>query len=700
MNIIAETIKGINVIIGAETTGLSAALSDVNKKSREIQSELKQVERLLKLDPSNTELLAQKQKLLADAVANTREKLDRLKAVQEQVNEQFAKGQISEGQYRAFQREVAKTEQELQKLEERLKKSNPALEAFGAKAQEVGEKLSTVGGNLTKYVTAPLTAVGAGLVAVGSQFDDAFDKIRIGTGATGEALEGLLEDFRAVAAQVPASFDDIATAIADYNTRLGLAGEGLQKLAIQTLELARITEQDLATVIENTSQSFQAFQVPVEEYGNALDFVFKVSQSTGISMQTLQQDLIRFAPALKQLGLGFYESATLIGQLEKAGADVQQVLSGLTRAVANLAKEGITDANEAIQTLFEQIKNAPSDLQATQIALEVFGTRAGPALATAIREGKLSYEELLSTLKGSEETILGVADDTKDWAERLAELKNNILLALEPLGERFFGAINDLIPLIQNAVGFLAILIEKFTNLPEPVQQAILIVGVLAAALGPVLTLIGSLITTLSTLTPMFAALSGPIGIAVAAIAGLTAAGVALYQNWDTIKARISSIWNSIKETASKVWGSIKDTIRATINGIIGYINKWIRALNNIKIRVPSITIPFVGTVGGWTISLPKIPEIPMLAEGGIVTKQMLAIVGEAGPEAIIPLRDLKKVLSDVVGNKQPSEVYNFERMFDGANIYVRSDNDIRRIAEEIYNLTQSKKRSLGVVTI
>lgn len=649
MNIIAETIKGINVVIGAETTGLSAALSDVNKKSKEIQSELKQVERLLKFDPSNTELLAQKHKLLGDAVANTREKLERLKAAQEQVNEQFQKGEISEGQYRAFQREIAKTEQELQRLEEQLKKSHPTLEAFGAKAKEVGEKLSTVGGNLTKYVTAPLAAAGAGLLAVGSQFDDAFDKIRTGTGATGEALEELKEDFRAVAKEVPASFEDIATAIADYNTRLGLSGEALQKLSAQTLELARITGQDLATVIENTSQSFQAFQLPTQEYGNALDFVFKVSQSTGISLQQLQQDLIKFAPALQQLGLGFQESATLIGQLEKAGVNVEQVLSGLNKAVATMAKEGVKDANEAIKLLFEQIKNAPTDIQATQVAIDTFGARAGPALATAIREGKLEYQDLLATLQGSNETILGVANDTKDWAERLAELKNNVMLALEPIGEQFFGAINDLIPLIKDVTAFIAGLIEKFANLPGPVQEAILIAGVLVAALGPVLSLVGSLITTIGTLTPMFAALSGPIGIAVAAIAGLTAAGVALYQNWDTIKARISSIWNSIKETASKVWGSIKDTIKGTINSIIGFINKWIRALNNIKIHVPSINIPLVGTVGGWTIGLPHIPEIPMLAEGGIVTKQTLAMIGEKEPEAVIPLRELRSIIADIL---------------------------------------------------
>lgn len=645
----AETIRGINVVIGAETTGLSAALSDVNKKAKDIQSELKQVDKLLKYDPSNTELLAQKHKLLGDAVANTREKLERLKAAQEQVNEQFQKGEISEGQYRAFQREIAKTEQELQRLEEQLKKSHPTLEAFGAKAKEVGEKLSTVGGNLTKYVTAPLAAVGAGLVAVGSQFDDAFDKIRIGTGATGEALEGLKEDFRAVATEVPSSFGDIATAITEYNTRLGLAGKGLQDLAKQTLELSRITGEDLGTVIKNTTQAFQAMQIPAEEYGDALDYAFKVSQSTGVSLNQLLQNITKFSPALKQFGFDFKESATLIGLFEKTGVNVEQVMAGLNKAIAAMAKEGVTDANTALQTLFGQIRNAPTDMVASQIAIETFGKTAGPALAVAIREGKLEYQSLLETLQGSGETILGVANETKDWAERLAELKNNIMLALEPIAGQLFDAINQLIPVLQNVVLVVAGIIEKFVALPEPVQTAILVAGGLLAALGPVLSIIASLISAIGTITPMFAAISGPVGIAVAAIAGLTAAGVALYQNWDTIKSKITSIWNGIRETAEKVWNGITSIIKGSINGVISFINKFIRAVNNIKIKVPSITIPFVGTVGGWEIGLPKIPEIPMLATGGIVTKQTLAMLGEKGPEAVIPLRELRSIFADLL---------------------------------------------------
>lgn len=141
----AETIRGINVQIGSDTTGLSKALSDVNKNARDIQTELRQVERLLKFDPQNTELLAQKQQLLAQAVANTEEKLSRLRSVQEQVNEQFARGEISEGQYRAYQREVAKTEQNLKSLEEQLKATEPAAKSLGERLEEAGESISRAG---------------------------------------------------------------------------------------------------------------------------------------------------------------------------------------------------------------------------------------------------------------------------------------------------------------------------------------------------------------------------------------------------------------------------------------------------------------------------------------------------------------------------------------------------------------------------
>ena len=109
----ASKIKGITIEINGEVTQLNKALGEVNKHSRDLKSELRDVERLLKLDPGNTDLLAQKQKLLAESIDNTKNKLETLRDAQKQVAEQFARGEIGEDQYRAVQREIIRTEEEL-----------------------------------------------------------------------------------------------------------------------------------------------------------------------------------------------------------------------------------------------------------------------------------------------------------------------------------------------------------------------------------------------------------------------------------------------------------------------------------------------------------------------------------------------------------------------------------------------------------
>ena len=470
--------------------------------------------------------------------------------------------------------------------------------------KDAGEKMKAVGDTMTKYVTVPLVAAGAGAVAMGKTFDDAYDKIRIGTGATGKALEGLNEDFRRVAKQVPSSFDDIGTAIADYNTRLGISGKALEDLSVQTLNLARITESDLGKTIEETSQSFKAFNVPVEEYSESLDYIFKVSQSTGIAIDRLESNLVKFAPALKQMGFDFKESAALMGFFDKAGVEVEQAMTGLNKALVNMAKKGVTDANEALQKLFEEIKNAPSDIKATELAIEVFGSKAGPLMASAIREGKLEYEALVKELLDSKETINDVAAETDDWAEGLAKLKNNVLIATEPIATTLFDALNSLVPLLERAVPSLQKLAEGFASMPQGVQVAIVALAGVAALLGPLLQGIGAIViaapglavifgkiaaagavlagglTSLSSVVlPVLGAALGaitvPIALVIAAIAALIAIGVALYKNLDAVKAKAIEIWTSVKEFLAETLNSTKQTFENTWNSIKDFFKNW-----------------------------------------------------------------------------------------------------------------------------
>jgi TP901 family phage tail tape measure protein len=575
VSIIAGKIKGITITLGADVQPLNKALADVNKKSKDLQSELRQVDKLLKLNPKDTEMLSQKQKLLAEAVQNSKEKLDRLKTAQQQVNEQFAKGEISEEQYRAFQREVVKAEQELDGFEKQLKDTAAASKSFGDKMQAAGEKMQSVGANMTKYVTVPLAAAGAGMVAVGKTFDDAFDNIRIGTGATGKALEELNDDFRKVATQVPSSFDEVSTAIADYNTRLGISGQALQDLSVQTLNLARITEGDLGKIIEETSQAFQAFQVPTENYGDALDYVFKVAQSTGISIDRLEQNLVKFSPALKQMGFDFYDSAALMGFFDKAGVEVEQAMVGLNKALVTMAKKGVTDANEALQKLFDEIKNAPSDIKATELAIEIFGSKAGPLMASAIREGKLEYEALVQELMNSKETINGVADETDSWTEGLAKLKNQVMVAAEPIATTLFDALNKLVPLIEKAVPPLQKMADSFANMPQGLQVAIVAFAALLALMGPLLQGIGAIVIAAPGLAAAFTVMTGPIGLVVAAIGLLVAAIVLLYKQWKENGEKSKALLKEFSDNVKRIFEEVKTWLVNTWNSIKDFFKKW-----------------------------------------------------------------------------------------------------------------------------
>ena len=236
----ANRIKGITVEINGDTTKLSKALEGVNKNIRTTQTQLKDVEKLLKLDPSNTELLSQKHKLLADAVTSTKEKLDTLKTAAEQANTALANGDITQEQYDALQREIIETENELRNLQNEADRTNTAfakLEAAGETMQKVGDKISGAGEKLLP-VTAGVATLGTIAVKTGADFDAAMSKVAAVSGATGEELDALREKAREMGAKTKFSASEAAEAMnymamAGWKTEDMLNGiEGIMNLAV------------------------------------------------------------------------------------------------------------------------------------------------------------------------------------------------------------------------------------------------------------------------------------------------------------------------------------------------------------------------------------------------------------------------------------------------------------------------------------
>lgn len=258
----ANRIKGITVEIGGDTTKLQTALKDVNPEIKNTQSQLKDVERLLKLDPGNTELLSQKYKTLQQEIQATKEKLNTLKEASKQADQALKDGTISQEQYDALQREIAETEQSLKSLEQEYKYFGSVqaqeIAAAGEKMKEFGGKVESAGKTLTTHVTLPLAAVGAAGAASFAEVDKTMQLTNKTMGNTTEEAKLLNKAMRDAAANSTFGMKDAATATLNF-ARAGLDAEQAAAALAPAMNLAAGEGGNLDTVPEGWSLRSMAF---------------------------------------------------------------------------------------------------------------------------------------------------------------------------------------------------------------------------------------------------------------------------------------------------------------------------------------------------------------------------------------------------------------------------------------------------------
>jgi phage-related minor tail protein len=298
----------ITVVINGDTKELDEALDDVNKKSKSLQSELRQVDQLLKFDPGNAELIAQKQKLLADAISNTSEKLNTLRSTQQQVEEQFNRGEISEEQYRAFQRELVRTEQDLQRFERSLRESRGELDDLGDEAENAGERLSkagekfkSIGTGLTVGVTAPLLALGAAAVKAAIDVDDSSGKIQAALGISEEKARELADAAREIWTKgFGESLDEVNQALITTQTNIqNLNDADLQDLTQKAMVLKETFDAEVNETTRTASVLMKTFGVSGSD---AMDLITVGFQRGGNFSDELLDTLREYSPQFKGLG--------------------------------------------------------------------------------------------------------------------------------------------------------------------------------------------------------------------------------------------------------------------------------------------------------------------------------------------------------------------------------------------------------------
>lgn len=522
----AKKLEGLTVQLGLDTTPITSALSGLNKDFNNSQKELKEVNRLLKFDPSNTTLLAQKQELLSDSITACTDKLKVLKEAESQVQEQFERGDIKEEKYREFQREVVSTENKLKSLKSQVDTTNKTLADMGSTAKAAGEKMNAAGDKLLP-LSAALTGVATAAVAAMNNVDDGIDRIATATGATGDKLKAMTDIYYDVVTKMPVEFESAGAAIGEINTRFGYLDDKLAECTEDFLKFAKVNNMDATESVRLVSRAMGDAGINASEYKRVLDLMTKAAQDSGISVSKLAESVTTFGAPMRALGFDMEESIALFASWEKAGVNAETAFSGLKKSISTWASEG-KDAREEFKKTLDEIKATPDIAEATTKAIEVFGTKAGPDLADAIKGGRFEYQEFLNTLQGSTGVIDSTYGAIVDDVDATQVAIQTAQVALHDIGETIMVTGG---PILKDFADGLRDVTQHFNALDDGTKKAIITASGMAIAAGPVLkatggitTGIGNIMTGLSKLKPLIK--STEVASTAAGVASASAAAL------------------------------------------------------------------------------------------------------------------------------------------------------------------------------
>ena len=601
----ASRIKGITVEIGGDTTGLEKALKGVNSSIKTTQSALKDVERLLKLDPTNTELLTQKLKLLKDAIASTSEKLETLKEAQKQAKEQLERGELGQDKYDALQREIVETEQELKRLQEQAATTSVTLEkiaAAGDKFEKAGDSITNAGKQIS-VASAAVTGLGVAAVKTAADFDSAMANVAAISGATGDDLQALRDKAREMGEKTKFSASEAADAMsymamAGWKTGDMLSGiEGI-------MNLAAASGEDLATTSDIVTDALTAFGLTAEDSAHFADILAAASSNANTNVSMMGETFKYCAPVAGALGYSAEDVAEAIGLMGNAGIKSTQAGTALRTMMTKLQGE-LKLSGEALGEVTIQTANADGSMRELSDILadcrtafsKMSESEAAAAAETLVGKNAMSgFLALMNSAPGDIDKLRNAIDNCDGSAENMAaimqdNLNGQLTILKSQLEELAISFGEMLMPVIRKVVTAVQGFVDKLNNMDEAQRKTIITIGLVIAALGPFLVILGTVISTVGKSMKAYASatkgikklmvavksgtgifgklgtalggISAPVLAIVAVIAVLVAAFTHLWKTNDGFRENIIATWTQIKETVSNFCQGIVDRLNS-----------------------------------------------------------------------------------------------------------------------------------------
>ena len=514
--------------------------------------------------------------------------------------------------------ELHKMEQELKDIPNSVQLVGQSMQDAGAAIKGVSDKIGSVGKTMTTHITAPIAAVGAAAIASFKEVDEGMDTIVKKTGATGDALTEMQDIAKDLAGTLPTSFAAAGEAVGEVNTRFGLTGDTLEELSGKFIKFAELNDVDVTTAVDSVQSAMAAWGLSAEDAGAMLDTLNAVAQGTGTSVDSLADSMVTNVTTLQEIGFSASDAAWFLGELDKNGVDASSTMSGLKKALANASEQGIS-MEDALADLQQTMIDSDSDADAYAEAMELFGTKAGPQLAAALKDGRLSLDALGTSLDDNLGNVETTFDNTLDPIDDFQVALNNAKIAGSELGTAIQ---TSAAPLISKLTEGIKTATQWFTSLDSSTQQTILTVAGVAAAVGPVLTVIGAIGSGIGTLISGIGGIVSGIGGAIPVITGIgtvitgtvipaigsvlvaiapvlpiiagvaaaIAAVILIVKNWgqisewfsgvwdkvttgvgdamDKLKTGISNGWETVKTKTTETWNNVKTSVSNAWNGM------------------------------------------------------------------------------------------------------------------------------------
>lgn len=531
-----------------------------------------------------------------------------------------------------------------------------------------------------------------------NEIDEGLDIIVTKTGASGDALDNMNEQFKNVYSNMAVDSKSVGEAIGEVNTQFGLQEEELEDATTLLLKYSEINGSDVTSSIQLAKKAMDQFGLSNKDIQRVLDSVTKAGQDTGVSVDLLFDKVTTGAPILTNLGLSFEESIVLLSEFEKSGFESSKMLSYMTKAQAVAAKDG-KGLSDVLGDFSQKAKTSTDQTKLLEEANTLFGTKGGAVMLKAIQEGKLGFDDLSNSAQNTSGAVNNTYENIIDPVDQFTIAQNNLKLVMADVGttiqETLAPAFTFIVEIIQNVVSW-------FTSLDGTTKTVILSVLGILAAVTAVITIIGVVQAALVTLGPMltsikaaFVAFGGglsslftfvTVNPIVLIITAIIAAIILIIKNWDSVKTKTIEIWNaivgflkpviegiksfiknvfsSIKQTifniwegiktiTSSVWNKIKEVISTVINAIKVLISNVFNGIKSIVSTIWNsiksvITNIWSGIKQGVTNSVNSVKNVVSNVFNGI--KNTVTDIWNGIKNAITrPIESAKNTISNII---------------------------------------------------